>query len=55
MMAAVSPAKLMETIAVVPIHVAVMMPVPTMATVALGFCFADCKNYGTCHHASQDQ
>lgn len=55
MMVPVAPAVFMETIAVVPIHVAVVMPVPPMAMMALGFCFAGCKNHGICHHASQDQ
>jgi hypothetical protein len=55
MMAPVTLADLMDTMAVVPIHVAMMMPVPAMAVMAPGFCFVGCENHGTCHHTSQDQ
>ena len=55
MMAPVAPAVLMETIAVVPIHVAVKTPVPPMAVMALGFCFAGCKSHGARHHANHEQ
>ena len=55
MMAPVTTPMLMDTIAAVPIHMAMMMPVSPMAVVALGFCFAGCKSHGTRHHANHDQ
>jgi hypothetical protein len=55
MKAPVTTPMFMETIAVVPAQVAVMMPVSAMAVVALGFCFAGCKSHGTRHQANHDQ